>query len=44
MTKHTQGWQESVEEHRETIEKIAETDTPLADDMQQLLEEYKNAQ
>lgn len=29
---------ESVEEHRETLEKWAETDLPLADDVSDLLE------
>lgn len=36
------SWLESVEENRETIEKWAESDLPLADDMAQLLEEADN--
>jgi len=30
-------WVESVEEHRETLEKLAETETPLAEDARELL-------
>jgi len=36
-------WKDSVDRHRETIETLAESDLPLSDDMEQLLEEYENA-
>lgn len=32
-------WAEAVEENRETLEKIAESDLPLADDARRLLDE-----
>lgn len=34
-------WQESVIEHRETIEAWAESDLPLAEEMSALLEEVE---
>jgi len=33
------SWQESVEEHRETLEKLAESDLPLSEEARKLLEE-----
>lgn len=39
----SQRWLESVEEHRRTIEAIAEAGGPLAEDMQQLLAEADSA-
>lgn len=35
-------WIDSVERHRETLEKLADSDLPLSDDAAQLLEEYEN--
>ena len=32
---------EAVEEHKETLEKIAADDLPLSEDCQRLLEEYE---
>jgi len=39
----TEYWHESFEKHEETIRKIAQDgQTQLADDFQQLIEEYEN--
>jgi len=35
------SWIDSVEEHKETIEKLAQSDLPLSGEMEQLLEEYR---
>lgn len=33
-------WKDSVEEHREALERIADFGGPLSDDCERLLEEY----
>lgn len=35
------AWMDSVEEHREVLEQLSETDLPLSDDARRLLEEYE---
>jgi hypothetical protein len=35
----TARWRDSVEEHRDTLERLAESDLPLSDDAEQLLAE-----
>lgn len=34
-------WVEAVEEHKETLEKLADDDLPLSDDARRLLREYR---
>jgi hypothetical protein len=36
------AWRESVEEHRETLESWANSDLPLTNEMQALLEEAES--
>ncbi|MFB6225187.1 MAG: hypothetical protein ABEI13_01900 [Candidatus Paceibacteria bacterium] len=38
-----EAWEESVEEHRETLEKLANSDLPLSEEARQLLEEEGGA-
>lgn len=35
----SEAWIESVEEHRETLAKLADSDLPLSDEAEQLLRE-----
>lgn len=35
----TEPWLESVEEHRETLEKLADSELPLSDECRELLAE-----
>lgn len=37
-------WKDAVERHRETLEKLSESDLPLSDDAERLLEEYEQEQ
>lgn len=44
MSESTEAWIESVEEHKETLETIAEGNYPLSDDFEQVLAEYEERQ
>ena len=35
----TERWRESVEEHRDTLRKLADSDLPLSEDARKLLKE-----